>query len=59
MSEIQLIDILNTPETKHMMNSYGISHVRVFGSYGQNTQTEESDIDLMYEYDDSTPWKDR
>ncbi|MCA9416611.1 MAG: nucleotidyltransferase family protein [Candidatus Omnitrophica bacterium] len=30
---------------------YGVSKIGVFGSYGRNEATEESDIDLLVEFD--------
>ncbi|MCA9432509.1 MAG: nucleotidyltransferase family protein, partial [Candidatus Omnitrophica bacterium] len=30
---------------------YGVSKIGIFGSYGRNEATEESDIDLLVEFD--------
>jgi len=36
-----------------LKRQYGLSEIALFGSYARDTQTPESDIDLMVSYDDA------
>ena len=46
-------DIINTPKQHHIVQQLkdsGIKHLRLFESYAQGNATDESDIDLLYQY---------
>jgi len=36
-------------QTNSILSSYGVKKAAVFGSYARNTQTDESDIDILVE----------
>ena len=36
-------------QTNSILSSYGVKKAAVFGSYARNTQTNESDIDILVE----------
>jgi len=36
-------------QTNSILSSYGVKKAAVFGSYAKNTQTDESDIDILVE----------
>jgi len=35
---------------QRLQNKYGLSRIGIFGSYARNQQTEESDLDLLVEF---------
>jgi predicted nucleotidyltransferase len=37
-----------------MLKTYGVTNISLFGSFARDEQTEDSDIDLLYEMDDPT-----
>lgn len=46
-----IIKTINSPEVKQQLQEYGIKHLRLFGSYARGEETEESDIDFLYDAD--------
>ena len=52
------LTMLNLKVIKHtiiankqrLQNKYGLSRIGIFGSYARNQQTEESDLDLLVEF---------
>jgi predicted nucleotidyltransferase len=46
-------DIFKTiQDNKEMIKSFGVTEIGLFGSYVRNEQTEDSDIDILVDYDD-------
>lgn len=47
-----LQDIIKTLKTHkdQLRTKYGLSHIAVFGSYGRGQQTEESDVDILVDF---------
>jgi predicted nucleotidyltransferase len=39
-------------EHKEKLRSYGVSNLGLFGSFADNTQTENSDIDFLVEFEE-------
>jgi len=35
---------------QRLQNKYGLSRIGIFGSYARNQQTEESDLDILVEF---------
>lgn len=46
-----IIKTISSPEIKKQLQEYGIKHLRLFGSYARGEETEESDIDFLYDAD--------
>lgn len=36
---------------------YGVTELALFGSYSRDEQTEQSDIDIMFDYEGKMGWK--
>jgi predicted nucleotidyltransferase len=51
MSQQDIIIKLTSKAVKKKLMDAGIVHLRLFGSYAEDTATEDSDVDLLYEYD--------
>lgn len=53
----RLEDILQTlkQEKEHLRKEYGVQRIGVFGSYACGTQTQDSDIDFVVEFDKELP----
>jgi predicted nucleotidyltransferase len=49
MSYQQLISTLSSPDIQRTLREYQISHLWLVGSWAENEQTTESDIDLVYD----------
>lgn len=49
---LKLLDIKNTLLThkQRLSSKYGLSNLAIFGSYARNQQTEESDLDILVEF---------
>lgn len=47
-----LQDIIKTLKSNkdRLSSKYGLSNIAIFGSYGRETQTEESDIDILVDF---------
>lgn len=50
MNKDEIISILND-NLSTLKNKYGISKIGIFGSYSKNTQTDNSDIDLIIKFE--------
>jgi len=50
-------DILQTLKQKkeYLRKEYGVQRIGVFGSYARGTQTQDSDIDFVVEFDEDIP----
>jgi predicted nucleotidyltransferase len=57
MSQNTIITSLQQPQIKIQLNKYGIVHLWVFGSQSKGTATDDSDVDLLYEYDYSNGYE--
>jgi len=55
----EIVKKLQDTEIKNHLREYGINHISLFGSYLQNRQTDESDVDLLYQMDYTIPYKSR
>lgn len=53
MSQKKLLNILQSDHVRSYLLNAGIVHLWLFGSYARNEESKESDIDLLYQYDDS------
>jgi len=40
-----------SPQKKILCDTYGISDLRIFGSYARGEQTESSDVDILVDYE--------
>lgn len=49
---LNLLDIKKTLLThkQRLTSKYGLSNLAIFGSYARNQQTEESDLDILVEF---------
>lgn len=49
---LKLLDIKNTllAHQQRLSSKYGLSNLAIFGSYARNQQTEESDLDILVEF---------
>jgi predicted nucleotidyltransferase len=49
---LNLLDIKNTllAHKQRLSSKYGLSNLAIFGSYARNQQTEESDLDILVEF---------
>ena len=52
MNQKELIVLLKEKEIQSIFKKSGIQHLWLFWSYAKNTAKKESDIDLLYEYDE-------
>jgi len=52
-SQSDIITKLKSPQTKQILNSLSIKHLWIFGSRAKNNELDTSDLDLLYEIDDS------
>lgn len=50
MDKYKIISILRD-NISFIKNKYGISKIGIFGSYSKNTQTDNSDIDLIIKFE--------
>jgi hypothetical protein len=50
MDKYKIISILRD-NISFIKNEYGISKIGIFGSYSKNTQTDNSDIDLIIKFE--------
>lgn len=55
LTKKQIHKILSSSEIKAYLQNHGIVHLSLFGSVAEGTATNESDVDLFYEQDNSTP----
>lgn len=53
MTDLEHIRTRLTSLKFDLMQRYPISQLAVFGSYARNEQTEESDLDIMVEFNDN------
>ena len=51
MTKEHIITILQSDDVKKELLDAGIMHLWLFGSYAKGTQTDTSDIDLVYDRD--------
>jgi len=49
---LNLLDIKNIllSHKQRLSSKYGLSNLAIFGSYARNQQTEESDLDILVEF---------
>ena len=49
---LNLLDIKNIllSHKQRLCSKYGLSNLAIFGSYARNQQTEESDLDILVEF---------
>ena len=49
---LNLLDIKNIllAHKQRLSSKYGLSNLAIFGSYARNQQTEESDLDILVEF---------
>ncbi|MEO6760649.1 MAG: nucleotidyltransferase domain-containing protein [Saprospiraceae bacterium] len=52
-TQIQVLDFLKS-QKPFLSNTYQVSKLGLFGSYAQGTQTTESDVDILLEFEDGT-----
>jgi hypothetical protein len=52
-SQNQILDFLKT-QKPFLANNYRVSKLGVFGSYAKGTQTVDSDIDIILEFEEGT-----
>ncbi|OHB76491.1 MAG: nucleotidyltransferase [Planctomycetes bacterium RBG_16_55_9] len=50
MTKEQVIGILRR-ELPYLIHEYGVSRIGLFGSYAKGTQAEDSDVDVVVEFD--------
>lgn len=53
MSQSEILSFFREKSIQSIFQRAGIVHLWLFGSYARNTAHNNSDIDLMYEYDAS------
>lgn len=47
-----MVEKLNSPQVRTLCQKNGISYLGLFGSHARGTATENSDVDLMVEFDE-------
>lgn len=55
----EIIKKLQNKEIKNHLQEYWICNISLFGSYSNGNQNDDSDIDLLYQLDDSISYKPR
>lgn len=54
MEKQRVVEILREHETE--LKAAGLLHLKIFGSVARGDQTAESDVDLLFDYDESDSW---
>lgn len=52
-SKNEIINFLQKNKN-HLLNTYHITKIGLFGSFARDEQTKESDVDLLIEFEDGT-----
>lgn len=50
---VKLIQNLQQDDLKTMLKEQGVSYLGLFGSYARGEETQQSDIDLMIDFDET------
>jgi predicted nucleotidyltransferase len=59
MKKSSILSLLRKKSTIDYLKQHQISHIWLAGSFARNQHTDESDIDIVYEFDDAIDMKDR
>lgn len=51
MKTLEELRQILSPQKKSLCDTYGISNLRIFGSYARGEQTESSDVDILVDYE--------